>query len=94
MNNKPTPRQRRRVETAITTQIRHFLMCLELTRHLDRSVFRAGMAVFGSETTLALWLCAPCRSLAGQIPLRAIRSKHGRATVIETLQAIAQGNYL
>lgn len=90
----PTPRQRRRIEAAITTQISHYSTCLELARDIDRSVFRVGMSAFNSEATLASWLCAPCRALAEQVPLRAIRTKQGRVKVIETLQAIAQGNYL
>lgn len=90
----PTPRQRRRIEVAITTQINHYSTCLELARDIDRSVFRAGMSAFNSEATLARWLCAPCRAIAGKVPLRLIRTKQGRVEVVEALQSIAQGNYL
>lgn len=93
-HKSPTPRQRRRIEGAITTQIRHYSTCLELTRHLDHLVFRAGMAAFKSEATFALWLCAPCRALGDKIPLRVMRSASGREHLIQVLRSIAQCNYL
>lgn len=94
MNQKLTPRQRHRIETTISTQIRHYKKCLELTRHLDPSVFRAGMNCFRSEASLAIWLCTSCRGLDDNFPLRVMRTAKGREQVAMILSAITQGIYM
>ena len=89
-----TAPQRRNMAAAINTRIAHYRRCRPLLRHLTDDVLSAGLELFSSEDELALWLCEPARTLAGEIPLWAIRQAKGRAQVINTLRALAHGVFL
>lgn len=75
-------------------EIKHYQRCIRLLDRVDHDVLAAGIDMFESEATLALWLCAPALSLGGKVPLDFMRSVKGRRQVASILRALAHGHYL
>lgn len=86
MRPKITVRQRQRLKRAINMRIREYVRCQKQLHHVDQEVFAAGMELFGSESTLARWLCEPDRALNGKAPLLVRSTAKDRMRVANTLR--------
>jgi uncharacterized protein (DUF2384 family) len=88
-----TSHQLRRLDAALSSEIRRYERCRRQLRYVHREVFTAGVSCFNSASALALWLCEPAFGLSGKVPLQVMRTPRGRADVVNLLRRIEYGVY-